>query len=126
VSAVFPSLDGMVGVLAGRSPLVAALGTGQLRTEGPDGRESSFFVSGGFTHIRENRVTVLADQCIPAEDLDPEKAWTELQDAASLPNRTDEERKTRDEALEVARAKFSTAQKHRRRSMRELSTSENV
>ena len=125
-SVVFPSLDGMLGILPGRSPLIAAIGTGQLRVQAPDGQEESFYVSGGFAHVRENRMTVLADQCAPAAELNPEECWAELQDAAALPGKTDEQRIICEEALLIARAKFSIAQRHRRKSVRESSTSKPV
>ena len=68
----FPALDGELGVLPGRMPLVARLGHGLLRYK-LGGAEKSLFVSGGFAQVQSNVVTLLVptalerDKIVPAE-----------------------------------------------------------
>jgi F0F1-type ATP synthase epsilon subunit len=61
VSVVFPAADGMVGVLTGRLPLVAALGAGRVIVRRP-GRQYRVFVEGGAAHMRNNVLTILAEK----------------------------------------------------------------
>jgi len=117
VSLIFPGEDGQVGVLAGRAPLVAVLGAGRLILESAEGRREEFFLAGGFAHVRENAVTILGEQCIRTEELDPEQAWEELLSARQRPAETAEQWAARDRAVELARKKFDLAQRHRRRTM---------
>jgi F0F1-type ATP synthase epsilon subunit len=62
-SVVLPATDGMMGVLVNRAPFIAAIGKGKLmvRTEG---KEETFTVSGGAAHMRENVLTIIAEQCL--------------------------------------------------------------
>jgi len=114
VSAIFPAADGQVGVLAGRGPLACLLGAGALTIETLQGQRREYFVSGGFAQVRENLLTVLAEQCQPVDQIDPEDAWAELQEALKLPTRTDQERAWREEAVGAARKKFDLVQRRRR------------
>ena len=61
VSAIFPAADGMVGVLPGRLPLVAALGAGRVTVRRP-GRQYRIVVEGGAAHLRDNVLTILAEK----------------------------------------------------------------
>ena len=114
-SAVFPATDGEIGVLPSRAPLIAMLGAGRLLLETPDGESEVFHVSGGFVHVRENVMTVLAEECHSLPDIDPEEAWEHLQDARKLPARSDEEFAARQEAIAIARTRFGLVQKMRRK-----------
>ena len=116
VSVVFPAVDGSVGVLGGRAPLVAMIGSGRLVVVGPSGSREEFYVAGGFAHVRENRMTILAEECTALKDLDPEKVWDELQSARSAAALTDAEFAAREQAIAAARVKFALAQeKHKPR-----------
>ena len=119
VSVVFPAVDGQVGVMTGRAPLVAVVGCGRLIVEPVSGKGREFFVAGGFAHVHENAMAVLAEECIPLEDMDAEAIWEELEQARHMPVETDEHWTQRDKAIDVARLKFSLAQRQRRKAMRE-------
>ena len=106
-----PASDGLMGILGGRAPMVAHLGAGEM-TFDIDGQTRAFFLAGGFGQMREDRLTVLADQCIPVEKLSPEKAWDELSEARKLPHQTDTQEAYRERAVETARIKFRIAQKY--------------
>ncbi len=59
-----PAIDGKLGVLPGRQPILAVLGTGEVDVTGvqngdPDVRIS---VSGGFVSIDSDFVTVVVDE----------------------------------------------------------------
>lgn len=64
-----PALDGEVGILHLRAPLVAALGTGVLRVG-----EDRVFVDGGFVEVLNDRVLVLAETAETADEIDLERA----------------------------------------------------
>jgi F-type H+-transporting ATPase subunit epsilon len=110
VSVVFPATDGMVGVLANRSPLVAQLGSGRLDVEQPDGKRLEFFVAGGFVQIRDNAMTVLAEECLPVANLDAEAARVELVAAEAMPGDNEIARNRRKDAVTVAKARLHVAE----------------
>jgi F-type H+-transporting ATPase subunit epsilon len=52
-----PTIDGLIGVMPGHRPLIAAIGRGTLSyRQGPDGE--SFSVEGGTAEIQPDRVLV--------------------------------------------------------------------
>ncbi|MHC4294658.1 MAG: FoF1 ATP synthase subunit delta/epsilon, partial [Planctomycetota bacterium] len=109
VSVVFPAVDGQVGVLSGRAPLVAMLGAGLLIAELLSGAKHEFYVAGGFAHVRNDRMTILAEECIPIDQMDTEAIWDELQTARKMPAKTDEELAIRQRAVAAAKLKFAIA-----------------
>lgn len=120
--ASIPAWDGLFGVLPGRAPIVAALGTGELRLEFPDttslGGDRGYFISGGFVKVASDTITILAEQAIPAESLNESEAQAELaaaeartaaldsRDAAAEADRIREQR-------QVARTKLAIARKYK-------------
>ncbi len=56
-----PSVEGEVGILPGRQPLLAILGTGDIRVTQVDGEVLSIPVMGGFCSMDHDVVTVAAD-----------------------------------------------------------------
>ena len=63
--AVFPGPDGLVGVLPHRAPLTAVLGAGVLMIRSTP-KEHYYTVRGGIAHMRDNVLTILAEQCEPS------------------------------------------------------------
>jgi F-type H+-transporting ATPase subunit epsilon len=59
-SVVVPSWDGELGILRGHAPLMAVLGSGELRIR-HGGTVERFEVSGGFLQVVDNQVTVLSE-----------------------------------------------------------------
>ena len=58
---VAPAWDGEIGILRGHAPLMAVLGTGEIRiTHG--GTVERFDVAGGFLQVADNVVTVLSER----------------------------------------------------------------
>ena len=59
-------------------------------------------------------LSILAEECCPMEQLDPEAAWDEIQRARALPMDSDAQFAYRNEALNNARIKFKMAQEVRK------------
>ncbi|MFT0762765.1 hypothetical protein [Scrofimicrobium sp. R131] len=58
-----PALDGRLGVLPGRQPVLAVLNTGNVEVRGADpGGEVNISVSGGFASVDDDFVTVVVDE----------------------------------------------------------------
>lgn len=110
VSVVFPSSDGQVGILGGRAPMVARVGAGPLTVFLPDESQECFYIAGGFAQMREDRLTILAEECIPVEQITRESAWSEIQKAKARPDGTRDEVVERAEAIRIARVKFRLSQ----------------
>jgi len=110
VSVVFPSSDGQVGILGGRAPMVARVGAGPLTVFLPDESRECYYIAGGFAQMREDRLTILAEECIPVEQLDREKAWDEIQKAKARQATTRDEIGERSEAIRIGRVKFRLSQ----------------
>jgi F-type H+-transporting ATPase subunit epsilon len=110
VSVVFPSSDGQVGILGGRAPMVARVGAGPLTVFLPDESRECYYIAGGFAQMREDRLTILAEECIPVANLSRDSAWSEIQKAKDRPAGTRDEIADRAEAIRIARVKFRLAQ----------------
>src|SRR5690348_7270059 len=83
-----PGKDGYLGVLPGHAPLLGLLGTGLL-SYSVGTRRRYMAVHGGFIEVLPDQVRVLANQAQRAEDIDVERARTELrraQEVASNPS----------------------------------------
>ena len=58
---VAPAWDGELGILRGHAPLMALLGSGDLRVR-RGGATEHFHVEGGFLQVVDNVVTVLSER----------------------------------------------------------------
>jgi F-type H+-transporting ATPase subunit epsilon len=61
---------GEVGIAFGHCPLLTVLAPGMVRVIRDNGKEHSFFVSGGVLEVQPSEVMILADSAMRAEDLD--------------------------------------------------------
>src|SRR5919108_992704 len=57
---VATAIDGEIGILPGHAPILAALDVGRLSIDTGGGREEAA-VDGGFLHVKDDRVDVLAE-----------------------------------------------------------------
>ena len=64
-SAQVPAFDGLVGILDHRAPLLAKLGTGVLSLDTSSGVQQ-FVVIGGYAQMKDNALTILTTEAIPA------------------------------------------------------------
>lgn len=67
---------GDMGILPNHAPLVASLAIGEMRIR-KDGEDIKYFISGGFLEISKEKVTILADKAVKADEIDIEKAREE-------------------------------------------------
>lgn len=59
-SVVAPAYDGEVGILTGHAPMMAVLGTGELRLGNPG--TWRFAVEGGFLQVLNNEVRIVTER----------------------------------------------------------------
>jgi F-type H+-transporting ATPase subunit epsilon len=104
-----PMIDGELGVLPGRAPLIGRLGFGELRTV--VGKViHRFYIDGGFAQVRDNVVTVLTGRAMPAEEISlpgAEEALRSAQGVAATP----EAREAQIKNQQRARAQIRIARK---------------
>jgi F-type H+-transporting ATPase subunit epsilon len=71
---VVPGVQGDFGVLVRHAPLISALRPGVIVTYTGTTVEKRIFVAGGFAEVTGERCTVLAEEAMPVEDIDPADA----------------------------------------------------
>ncbi len=95
-----PGRDGLIGVLVDHSPLMTTLGPGILGyLESEGGTEHGIVVDGGFAIIKDNVVTVLAEDARTGDQInvdDCRKALTEAEAALTEGQGSDDEDALRD------------------------------
>lgn len=69
-----PGIEGSLGVLAGHAPLMTALTVGPIKVTLANKDEEYIATSGGFLHVQNNHVTILADTAERASDIDVSRA----------------------------------------------------
>ena len=103
-----PLLDGELGVLPGRSPLLGRLGYGELRTKA-HGNTQRYFVDGGFAQVRDNVVTILTNRALPVSQLDPVTAAADLEKARARTTGNEQDSAERTRLMDRARAMIRVA-----------------
>jgi F-type H+-transporting ATPase subunit epsilon len=68
-----PTKDGRIGILPRHMPLLTLLDVGELDII-KNGEVTPFAVSGGFLEVLPNRVTILADTALRADEIDEARA----------------------------------------------------
>lgn len=108
-----PAKMGEVGIAPRHAPLMSPLKPGEVRVENEDGREESFYITGGLLEVQPHQVTILADTALRGEQLDEAAALAAQQDAeAALEGASEETDVARASAeLAEARARYRAAQK---------------
>ena len=76
------TVDGDIGILAKHAPLVTELAVGEMVIK-KDESEQRYFIAGGFLEISKEKVVILADKAVKAEDinLEEEKRNREIMEA---------------------------------------------
>jgi F-type H+-transporting ATPase subunit epsilon len=80
---IVPAHDGQIGILTDRAPLLVKLGLGPLRIDGAGGNNRLLFVEGGIAQMKDNRLTILTNEAIPANEIDAETARAEYAEASA-------------------------------------------
>jgi F-type H+-transporting ATPase subunit epsilon len=66
-----PGTEGEFGVLAGHMPVISTLRPGVISVQGGTDGDARFFVLGGFAEVNPLKITVLAEEAIPMEQVNP-------------------------------------------------------
>jgi F-type H+-transporting ATPase subunit epsilon len=101
---IFPAYDGQVGILTDRAPLLAKLGIGALRLTTTGNQERVYFVEGGIAQMKDNNLTILTNEAVPAEQIDAETARAELAEATARRITDENSYNDRDRRMRRARA----------------------
>jgi F-type H+-transporting ATPase subunit epsilon len=75
-----PAKNGYLGILPGHAPLLSELGTGFL-SYSAGGKKRYLSIQGGFVEVLPTHVRVLANSAERAEEIDVERARTDLRRA---------------------------------------------
>jgi len=82
-SVIARTTEGEVGILAGHQPMLAVLAEGAVEIGTSESDTLVAAVDSGFLSVADDRVSILADEAILAEDIDVESARRDLQEAGS-------------------------------------------
>jgi F-type H+-transporting ATPase subunit epsilon len=77
---IAPGSAGEFGVLIGHTPFLTTLKPGQLIAKAEDG-DIFMAIGGGFAEIIKDRVIILAESAVMAQDIDAEAVKNELEQA---------------------------------------------
>ena len=80
-SVLVPGSEGDFLVLKDHAPVMASLRPGVVAIGEAAGKETRFFVRGGFTDVNPAGLILLAETAIPAHDLDAEHLDQEIKNA---------------------------------------------
>lgn len=75
-----PGSEGNLGVLPDHAPLMAAIRTGTI-TVYDSGKETQFFVQGGFANVTPDGLTILAERALPMSELTKDDLASEIEKA---------------------------------------------
>ena len=81
VSLVAPVTDGMIGIMAGHTPVTAALMDGEVAFTLPSGETRSCAVTRGMLDVSRNDVRLLCESALSPEEIDEEKEREALEEA---------------------------------------------
>ena len=105
--AIVPGADGLIGILTDRAPLLMKLGTGTLRIDRAGGQQTNYFVDGGVAQMKDNKLTILTTEAIPAAQVDAESARAEYAEAEA--RRPTDAKVAADRQHQMARARAKQA-----------------
>jgi len=71
---IAPGVEGQLGILPHHTPLMTALGAGELFIRKTGKEDLCLAISGGFLEVRPDRIIVLADAAERAEEIDVARA----------------------------------------------------
>ena len=108
-----PAKMGEVGIAPRHAPMLSPLNPGEVRVQDEDGKEVSFYITGGMLEVQPHLVTILADTALRGEQLDEAAALAAQQEAEeALKGASEETDVARAQAeLVEARARYRAAQK---------------
>ena len=98
-----PSASGYMEALYGAAPLLAELGSGEVRLHGGSAGEQKFFVAWGFVEVLPERVTILAETAMHPEEIDRARAEEDLQRGQKMWSEAGDDPQRYQEANEITR-----------------------
>jgi F-type H+-transporting ATPase subunit epsilon len=104
-----PAHDGQVGLMHLRAPLVVKLGVGKLRLDLHESESRQFLVDGGFAEMKNDKLVLLTDRAIPAEQINLDEARAALREAESMRGTSEEAFERRQHDLALARTMVDLA-----------------
>jgi len=108
-------VEGEMGILPGHAPVMTQLAAGEL-TVRKEGKNIFLAVGDGFVQITGERVAVLTDMAIKADDIDEAKAAEAMQraEARHAQKLSDEESATVHAALVHATTQLNVKRRHKK------------
>lgn len=109
--------QGELGITFGHAPLLTDLKPGPIRIVKQNGEEELYYLSGGYLEVQPNKISILADTALRADDLDEAAALEAKQQAEQdITNRSGEFDYSRAAAqLAAATAQLRTIEQLRKR-----------
>jgi F-type H+-transporting ATPase subunit epsilon len=93
-----PSRSGYIEALFGHAPLLAELGSGEVRLHGGHAGEQRYNVNWGFVEVLPERVTILAESALKPEEIDTARAQEQLERGQKMWNEAGEDAEKYEEA----------------------------
>ena len=108
-----PAKMGEVGIAPRHAPMLSPLSPGEVRVQDENGKEESYYITGGLLEVQPHLVTILADTALRGDQLDEAAALAAQRDAEeALKGASEETDIARAQAeLTEARARHRAAQK---------------
>ncbi len=112
-----PAKMGEVGIAPRHAPMLTPLSPGEVRVQDENGKEDSFYITGGLLEVQPYLITVLADTALRGDELDEAAALASQQEAEEALKGASEETDVAQAQAELAeaRARYRAAQKLRGR-----------
>jgi F-type H+-transporting ATPase subunit epsilon len=76
-----PGSDGDFGVMAGHMPVISTFRPGVIDVRGGTQGDARFFVLGGFVEVNPQKITVLAEEATPMQEVDANLLDQRIQNA---------------------------------------------
>lgn len=81
---VVPGTEGYFGVLPRHAPMISTLDAGIIDIYESGSVVERIFVAGGFAEVTEERCTVLAENAVPLDEIDPAKVDKDIADTRDV------------------------------------------
>ena len=79
-----PGIEGSFQILPNHAPFISTIIPGSVKFTSKDDVTRYFVTSGGTVEVHENRITMLAESLIPAEEINIQEAEAEITETSGL------------------------------------------
>ncbi len=115
-----PAVAGEMEILPGHADLIAAVANGELVYKPENGEAQSLFVGGGFLQVENEKVLLVTDTALVADEIDPsavqaaiERAQTALRNSETVLGREEQTYLAAQLAKQLAMLDFTRKKKSR-------------